>query len=140
MLKLLYFGTVGVFDWECHHPFTLTFSLQLFWRPYQAVCSSQMSLYIELTTGLPAETWFSLQQKGFFFLKLVYVFCQLPFAKRSNVSLINTWALIFSTQVVPLQMCIKCNIAGIQIDNQQITSIVDASRCTSESTISEVIW
>uniref|UniRef100_A0A0E0PJL0 Uncharacterized protein n=2 Tax=Oryza TaxID=4527 RepID=A0A0E0PJL0_ORYRU len=43
-----------------------------------------------------------------------------------------------SRKVVPLQMCIKCNIAGIQIDNQQITSIVDASRCTSESTISEV--
>ncbi|BAF16943.1 uncharacterized protein [Oryza sativa Japonica Group] len=46
----------------------------------------------------------------------------------------------YSKKVVPLQMCIKCNIAGIQIDNQQITSIVDASRCTSESTISEVIW
>uniref|UniRef100_A0A0E0L069 Protein kish-A n=1 Tax=Oryza punctata TaxID=4537 RepID=A0A0E0L069_ORYPU len=32
-----------------------------------------------------------------------------------------------SRKVVPLQMCIKCNIAGIQIDNQQITSILDAS-------------
>ncbi|KAF0924783.1 hypothetical protein E2562_014890 [Oryza meyeriana var. granulata] len=43
-------------------------------------------------------------------------------------------------KVVPLQMCIKCNTTDNQIDNQQITSIVDASSCTSESSISDVIW
>lgn len=43
-------------------------------------------------------------------------------------------------KVVPLQMCIKCNTADGEMNNQHLTSTVDASCCTSESSLSDVIW
>ncbi|KAG8045147.1 hypothetical protein GUJ93_ZPchr0008g13391 [Zizania palustris] len=46
----------------------------------------------------------------------------------------------YSKKVLPLQMCIKCNTASDQKCHQQIASTVDASSCTSESSLSDVIW
>lgn len=46
----------------------------------------------------------------------------------------------YSKKVVPQQMAIKCNSSECQKNNKHVTSIMDASCCSSESFPSEFIW
>jgi len=46
----------------------------------------------------------------------------------------------YSKKVVPQHMSIKCNAPDFQNKNKHVTSIMDASCCSSESLSSDVIW
>ncbi|XP_006654186.1 uncharacterized protein LOC102710979 [Oryza brachyantha] len=70
----------------------------------------------------------------------LFVLVRCPFTLNLPLDFLPKRDFRYSKKVIPLHMCITCNAAGVEMDNQQITSIIDASSCSSESSISDVIW